>query len=340
MSAKAPARGTPADEMESLKGDSTDEEAAEPDAFAQACSYNDGLWAGLSPEELNSGMPTAVKAPSPAESGPAEVPAHTGPTAKEPAPPKAPVAAPVSGPPPPSPRTEAIRRSLRSLQPSTTLAGGQGWARQVFTAEEPGDPEDEFEEIVVDPVPPGFAGASAQAGAPPSTSSQVAHEERDDNGQYIYRPSFTDPPVDESELDEDGFTAQDRADLAALRATYDRIANRWQALSPRSRNRRLLQLAQRGTVPLVGLVHISAATQAVPADGEHPPSGKGRGKRSRFPEGTLIAHRLLQLELIRVIKKTSTPACQPKTPSSATRAGSGPCCAPCVLAKRWCRKSP
>ena len=92
-------------------------------------------------------------------------------------------------------------------------------------AEEPGDPEDEFEEIVVDPVPPGFAGASAQAGAPPSTSSQVVHEERDDNGQYIYRPSFTDPPVDESELDEDGFTAQDRADLAALRATYT-IASR------------------------------------------------------------------------------------------------------------------
>ena len=40
-------------------------------------------------------------------------------------------------------------------------------------------------------------------------------------------------------------------------------------------------------MPLVGLVHISAATQAVPADGEHPPSGKGRGKRSRYPEGTL-----------------------------------------------------
>ena len=33
-------------------------------------------------------------------------------------------------------------------------------------------------------------------------------------GRYIYHPSFIDPPVDESELDEDGLTEQDRADSA------------------------------------------------------------------------------------------------------------------------------
>ena len=54
-------------------------------------------------------------------------------------------------------------------------------------------------------------------GVPPLASSQVAQEERDDNGQYVYRPSFTDPPVDESELDEDGFTAQDRVCERAAR---------------------------------------------------------------------------------------------------------------------------
>ena len=132
-----------------------------------------------------------------------------------------------------------------------------------------------------------FAETTPLAGVAPLPTQPAGTEEVDGNGQYVYRPSFVDPPVDESELDEDGFTAQDRADLAALRATYDRIAGRWQALSPRSRNRRLLQLAQKGTVPLVGLVHISAATQAVPSAGDQPQTGKGRGKRPRYPEGTL-----------------------------------------------------
>ena len=73
-----------------------------------------------------------------------------------------------------------------------------------------------------------------------------------------------------------------------LRETYDRIARRWQALSPRARNKRLLELARGGTIPLAGLVHISAATQAEPAeDPTTPAAAKGRGKRPRYLPGDL-----------------------------------------------------
>ena len=129
----------------------------------------------------------------------------------------------------------------------------------------------------------------AHQGVSPATAAVPAQEEeRDENGRCIYHPSFIDPPVDESELDEDGLTEQDRADLAVLRETYDRIARRWQALSPRARNKRLLELARGGTIPLAGLVHISAATQAEPAeDPTTPAAAKGRGKRPRYLPGDL-----------------------------------------------------
>ena len=112
-----------------------------------------------------------------------------------------------------------------------------------------------------------LSSVKAHQKVPPATAAVPAQEEeRDENGRYIYHPSFIDPPVDESELDEDGLTEQDRADLAVLRETYDRIARRWQALSPRARNKCLLELARGGTIPLAGLVHISAATEAEPAE--------------------------------------------------------------------------
>ena len=107
--------------------------------------------------------------------------------------------------------------------------------------------------------PPEFRQSPPAGGSPATAAVPAQEEERDENGRYVYHPSFIDPPVDESELDEDGLTEQDRADLAVLRETYDRIARRWQALSPRARNKRLL--ARGGTIPLAGLVHISAATR-------------------------------------------------------------------------------
>ena len=148
----------------------------------------------------------------------------------------------------------------------------RGSSKPPAPEEETSDPDEGLEEIVVDEVPPEFRESPAAVPA--------QEEERDENGRYAYHPSFIDPPVDESELDEDGLTEQDRADLAVLRETYDRIARRWQALSPRARNKRLLELAQGGTIPLAGLAHISAATQAEPA-------AKGRGKRPRCLPGDL-----------------------------------------------------
>ena len=75
-----------------------------------------------------------------------------------------------------------------------------------------------------------------------------------------------------------------RASSRSVRETYDRIAHRWQALSPRARNKRLLELVH----SLGGLVHISAATQAEPADDPTTPAAaKGRGKRPRYLPGNL-----------------------------------------------------
>ena len=95
-------------------------------------------------------------------------------------------------------------------------------------------------------APKATGGAVPASGSGPISSSSVG-EERDADGNYIYTPSFHDPPVNEADLDENGLTAQDREDLQVLQSTYDRIAERWQALSPRSRNRRLLSLAAHGS---------------------------------------------------------------------------------------------
>ena len=84
---------------------------------------------------------------------------------------------------------------------------------------------------------------------------------------YIYHPSFIDPPVDESELDEDGLTEQD---------------------PPRGRVTSACLTWHEATIPLAGLVHISAATQAEPAeDPTTPAAAKGRGKRPRYLPGDL-----------------------------------------------------
>ena len=148
------------------------------------------------------------------------------------------------------------------------LCPGQlGRALPYPAEEEIADPDEGLEEIIVDEVPPEFR--ESPPGVPPATAAVPAQEEeRDEN--------------------EDGLTEQDRADLAVLRETYDRIARRWQALSPRARNKRLLDLARGGTIPLAGLVHISAATQAEPAENPTTPAAaKGRGKRPRYLPGDL-----------------------------------------------------
>ena len=187
----------------------------------------------------------------------------------------------------------------------------RGSSKPPAPEEEIADPDEGLEEIIVDEVPPEFRESPPEL--PPATAAVPAQEEeRDENGRYIYHPSFIDPPVDESELDEDGLTEQDRADLAVLRETYDRIARRWQALSPRARNKRLLDLARGGTIPLAGLVHISAATQAEPAeDPTTPAAAKGRGKRPRYLPGDLRpsgGHRPLRPKI------PARPGCGPDLP--------------------------
>ncbi|CAE7206190.1 unnamed protein product, partial [Symbiodinium pilosum] len=106
------------------------------------------------------------------------------------------------------------------------------------------------------PVPdPTSAGAEESRTHPPARTEEpadsdegleeiVIEKERDEDGRYVYHPSFVDPG-------RDVLTAQDRADLAVLRETYDRIAN-------------------------------SAVLEAEPAA-----TAKGRGKRPRYPPGSL-----------------------------------------------------
>ena len=92
----------------------------------------------------------------------------------------------------------------------------RGSSKPPAPEEETADPDEGLEEIVVDEVPPKFGESPPEV--PPATAAVPAQEEeRDENGRYIYHPSFIDPPVDECELDEDGLTEQDRADLAVLR---------------------------------------------------------------------------------------------------------------------------
>ena len=209
--------------------------------------------------------------------------AASPPSAKVPAKPVPPASSEASAGAPPTSGESYVPGSL--VEHYLTRRS-KGSSKPPAPEEEAADPDEGLEEIVVDEVPPELR--ESRPGVPPATAAVPAQEEeRDENGRYVYHPSFVDPPVDECELDEDGLTAQDRADLAALRETYDRIARRWQALSPRAQNKRLLELARGGTIPLAGLVHISAATQAEPADDPATPAAaKGRGKRPRYLPGT------------------------------------------------------
>ena len=105
------------------------------------------------------------------------------------------------------------------------------------------------------------ASAAVPAGGQGPVSSGSA-EERDAEGNYVYVPSFHDPPANEADLDENGLTGQGREDLQVLQNTYDRIAERWQSLSPRSRNRRLLSLAAHGSMALSSILQISVTAEA------------------------------------------------------------------------------
>ena len=152
---------------------------------------NDGLWAGVAPDVLG---------PSRGQT-PARPPLHP---VKVPAKPIHPASSEASSGAPPTSGESYVPGSL--VEHCLTRRS-RGSSKPAAPEEETADPDEGLEEIVVDEVPPEFR--ESPPGVPPVTAAVPAQEEeRDENGRYVYHPSFIDPPVDESELDEDGLTSR------------------------------------------------------------------------------------------------------------------------------------
>ena len=129
-------------------------------SLADACAYNDGLWAGVPPDVLG------------------------------------PPPGPQQGSPPPSSKVPAkpIHPASSDADEWGKLCPGQLGRALPYPAfqtkppapeEETADPDEGLEEIVVDEVPPEFRERSP--GVPPATAAVPAQEEeRDENGRYVY----------------------------------------------------------------------------------------------------------------------------------------------------------